>query len=218
MVARNSKKGEDSRTRILDTAESLFAKSGLNVSVREIAAEADANLAGINYYFGSKAGLTQAVLERLSQRINSERIVALDTILERAKSSRARPKMREIISAFLVPYFQDRTDSKLLAKIILQHRLEPTEMTKLVLDRHFAPMAARFIESFAQACPDVSRPKFYWRYAFMINAIVLTLANLDDDTFMEEISNGRASFRNFSKLAEELTDFIVGGLSERSSS
>ena len=43
--------------------------------------------------------------------------------------------------------------------------------------------------------------------------LTLSLANLDDDVFLEELSKGRASYRNLKKLAEELTDFIVGGLS-----
>jgi TetR/AcrR family transcriptional regulator, regulator of cefoperazone and chloramphenicol sensitivity len=46
------------RERLLDEAEALFSEKGYNaVTVREISAAADCNLASINYYFGNKKNL-----------------------------------------------------------------------------------------------------------------------------------------------------------------
>lgn len=48
----------DKREKLLEVAEQLFAKHGFEaVSVRKLAAEADVNLAMVNYYFDSKDGL-----------------------------------------------------------------------------------------------------------------------------------------------------------------
>jgi AcrR family transcriptional regulator len=54
--------------RILDAAQSLFAESGFNdTSLRQITTKAEVNLASVNYHFGSKKELIQAVLQRYLQ-------------------------------------------------------------------------------------------------------------------------------------------------------
>lgn len=51
--------------RILDTAEILFAeKRFAETSLRAITSKAGVNLAAVNYHFGSKESLIQAVFER----------------------------------------------------------------------------------------------------------------------------------------------------------
>ena len=207
-----SHENNEARQRILDAAESLFTERGLQVSVRELTAKAKVSLAAINYYFGSKAGLTQAVFERLSERVNDRRLIELDAILRSAGSKKQAPGMHDLISAFLQPYLDGKDNGKLLSKIILLHRVEPSPLTHLVIDRHFAPMATRFMEAFALACPYVSRNSFAWRYSFMISTIVLTLVNLEDP-FVEKVSKGRVSAQNVKRLSEELTRFLVAGMS-----
>lgn len=55
---------QDKRQVLMDTAERLFAERGFEaVSVRELAAEAGVNLAMVSYYFGSKEGLFEAIIE-----------------------------------------------------------------------------------------------------------------------------------------------------------
>lgn len=54
----------DKRQVLVETAERLFAERGFEaVSVRELAAEAGVNVAMVSYYFGSKEGLFEAVIE-----------------------------------------------------------------------------------------------------------------------------------------------------------
>jgi AcrR family transcriptional regulator len=74
----------DKQLQILQAAEKLFAEKGFDgTSVRDIATEADVNLAMISYYFKSKENLMQAIFEeRMDQtRIRIENLV-LDTSLE----------------------------------------------------------------------------------------------------------------------------------------
>ncbi|NUR89775.1 MAG: TetR family transcriptional regulator [Nonomuraea sp.] len=55
---------EATRQRLLEAARALFSEHGYElVTVRQIAAAADANIALVGRYFGSKAGLFGAVLE-----------------------------------------------------------------------------------------------------------------------------------------------------------
>jgi len=55
---------------IIDAAEKLFASAGFDgTSVRDIAAEANVNIAMISYYFGSKEKLIEAVFEKGTHNI-----------------------------------------------------------------------------------------------------------------------------------------------------
>jgi AcrR family transcriptional regulator len=54
---------DDPKQRILEAATRVFARKGYSGSgVREIATEAEVNLAMVSYYFGGKAGLFEAIL------------------------------------------------------------------------------------------------------------------------------------------------------------
>ncbi|TDO19188.1 TetR/AcrR family transcriptional regulator [Pedobacter duraquae] len=80
----------DKRTSILTAAEKLFSELGYEgTSTRQIAKEAGANMAMINYYFGSKDGV---FLEIMSNRIegfsaqlaiiNQEKISVLEKLMQ----------------------------------------------------------------------------------------------------------------------------------------
>src|ERR1700709_902094 len=54
----------EKQIQIIETAEQLFAERGYDgTSVRDIADEADINVAMISYYFGSKEKLMEALFE-----------------------------------------------------------------------------------------------------------------------------------------------------------
>ncbi len=63
---------EAARDRLLESATRLFAASGYDVtSVRDITTAAGTNLNAVNYYFGGKRGLYEAVMEREVARARS---------------------------------------------------------------------------------------------------------------------------------------------------
>ncbi|TCC93834.1 TetR/AcrR family transcriptional regulator [Pedobacter frigiditerrae] len=80
----------DKKTDILRAAETLFAELGFEgTSTRQIAKESGANMAMINYYFGSKEGVFLEIMEdricgfksQLNQ-INDEQIPAKEKLLK----------------------------------------------------------------------------------------------------------------------------------------
>ena len=71
----------DTKERLLDAAEALFGDRGIAaVSVRDITAQADANIAAVNYHFGGKDALFLAVLNRRMEPLNAERLRLLDLV------------------------------------------------------------------------------------------------------------------------------------------
>ena len=71
----------DTVTRILDTAEVLFAERGFaETSLRNITSKARVNLAAVNYHFGSKKALIQAVFARYLDPFSERFHTALDEL------------------------------------------------------------------------------------------------------------------------------------------
>ncbi|RME65412.1 MAG: TetR family transcriptional regulator, partial [Alphaproteobacteria bacterium] len=67
------------RGRLLRAALAQFAQYGFEgASVREITAAAGANLAAVNYHFGSKEALYHAVVSDIFNSIRSERLRLLE--------------------------------------------------------------------------------------------------------------------------------------------
>src|SRR5271154_4053520 len=94
----------DTKSRILDAAEKLFGLNGFDAtSLRDIPAEADVNLAAVNYHFQSKESLIDAVIARRIEPINEQRCSMLE-------SAGPNPSVEQILIAFLAPIlFEDHT-------------------------------------------------------------------------------------------------------------
>ncbi len=94
----------DPRQQILDAAIHLFARKGFSATgVREIANRANVNLAMISYYFGSKRGILETVLDMFFQRYRE--------VAEQALGGEAPPeqKVHRFIRS-IVTLFRDNTD------------------------------------------------------------------------------------------------------------
>src|ERR1700754_2348538 len=69
----------DRRDVILDAAEALFCVHGFHgVTVRQVATEAGVDPALLNYYFGSKRGLFDAVFLRRAEVVNTQRLTSMN--------------------------------------------------------------------------------------------------------------------------------------------
>ncbi|WP_437882183.1 TetR/AcrR family transcriptional regulator [Pseudomonas sp. LRF_L74] len=87
--------GEATRTRILENAGRLFAQTGFaETTSKAIAAEAEVDLASINYHFGSRTGLYQVVLAEAHRRV-----ISLDDLVQIAKREcTEEEKLRAILT------------------------------------------------------------------------------------------------------------------------
>ena len=100
MPLRSIKPPHETRTRILDAAEELFMQHGFEgTSMRLLTAKAGANLAAVNYHFGSKDALIEALFRRRLDPMNAARLAALEKLESEAGG---RPLAAEaIIRAFV---------------------------------------------------------------------------------------------------------------------
>src|SRR4051812_45237275 len=97
---RSVKPQHETRTRILEAAEELFMQHGFEAtSMRVLTARAGVNLAAVNYHFGSKHALIEAVFRRKLDPMNANRVAELDR-LEKEAAGRAL-STEAIIRAFV---------------------------------------------------------------------------------------------------------------------
>ncbi len=113
---------------IINTAEKLFSVNGFDgTSVRDIAHEADVNVAMISYYFGSKEKLMEAVFE---QRSNSIRI-RVENLLQSEHYTHME-KIYILIDDFIEKFLSQQE----FHKIIMREQLKEkgTLITSLIHD------------------------------------------------------------------------------------
>src|ERR1700675_3405038 len=100
MISTAAASPHDTKTKILNAAEKLFALNGFDAtSLRDITAEAQVNLAAVNYHFQSKDSLIDAVILRRIEPVNRRRVEMLDT-------AGPSPSVEQIVEAFLAPLLE----------------------------------------------------------------------------------------------------------------
>ena len=206
----------DARSRILAAAEALFAVKGWDrTSMRELTAAADVNIAAVNYHFRTKDQLVEDLFDRLAGRVNEVRLLALDDCLREARERDQPPRLDAILRTFIGPYFNPVSgphEGQLLARLVLQQRLQPTEVTERVYKRHFDPLARRYIDAFSAALPTIPIVEWYWRYTFMVSTVILTATDVAADNRLARLSGGKATATNKELLEAYLLNFLGGGL------
>ena len=111
VITLNERRGPTAtKERILDAAEALFMEHGFEAtSLRAITAAAGVNLAAVNYHFGSKEELFQAVLTRRLDPMNQERVALLDAA--RARGGAGAARVRADPRALFIPALDARARS-----------------------------------------------------------------------------------------------------------
>jgi AcrR family transcriptional regulator len=91
----------DSRTKMLLVGEALFAKDGIDgVSLRQIAAKAgQGNHHAVQYHFGSREGLVQAIFDFRMEQMDRHRL----EMLEKAEASGKLHDRRTIAEIIFLP-------------------------------------------------------------------------------------------------------------------
>jgi AcrR family transcriptional regulator len=202
---------EDAATKaaVLNAAERLFALNGFqNVSVRDITAEAQVNLASVNYHFGSKDALLFEIFRRRTTELNRERARRLH---EAADRHAGKPPVREILEALFAPplrWTAPDSDRRISVQFIIRARSEGTAEMREAL-AHDVSHLARFADALMAARPDLPREEVYWRLHFC-------LGMLHNNRFAEfdrlhELSGGLTREGDSQDLLRRMLDFAEAG-------
>jgi TetR/AcrR family transcriptional regulator, regulator of cefoperazone and chloramphenicol sensitivity len=144
----------DSRTkeRLIGAATRVFAERGFNdTTVREISALAGANLAAVNYHFGSKDKLYAAVLENFLQSTFG-RFPVDDGV---SPGSAPEARLKAYIRGFLHRLQGDGDPlHRKLGKLLMTELLEPSKPFETIVERYIGPTYAVLQDIIAKFLPD----------------------------------------------------------------
>src|SRR5215831_3735258 len=210
MSLRAVKPPHETRTRILDAAEELFMQHGFEgTSMRLLTARAGVNLAAVNYHFGSKDALIEAVFRRRLDPMNVARIAALDTL-----EAGGAPTAETIIRAFVGPSLRMIEDAKgggrNFIRLLGRTYTEPTKGIRQLIGQMYAPTMQRYKAALERALPQMPREELVWRMHFLFGTLAYTLAATDT---VQLIAGSKPEDRYDARLLEErLTAFMASGL------
>lgn len=207
---KSNHKNELTRERILDKAEALFASNGYHaVSVREITAAAQCNLAAVNYHFGNKQNLYLEVfrsrwLPRASRLHRNFRKSLKD-------NGNLSPNVvvRSLARAFLEGPISDEERTR-HHKLIFGEFAQPTQAFELVADQVLKPLFTNLVTDLKTAMPDTTRDKQLALNAFSILAMVLYF-NLARP-LITRVLDGHDEIDFKDRLIDHIVEFSLNGI------
>src|SRR5260221_1137918 len=213
MALRAIKPQHETRTRILDAAEELFMQHGFEgASMRLLTSTAGVNLAAVNYHFGSKDALIEALFRRRVDPMNAARVAEIE---RHEKEAAGRPIAHEaIIRALVGPSLRLMEDAKdggrNFIRLLGRTYTEPTKPIRLLIGRLYAPVMERYKAALERTLPHMPREELVWRMHFMFGTLSYTLAATDT---VQLIAGCKPEDRYDARLLEErLTAFLAAGL------
>jgi len=124
----------ETRARVLQTAERLFGERGFKmVTVRDICKAARANVAAVNYHFGSKMGLYRQVLQNAIDTMRE----TTEAAREAGKGRRPEEQLRRFIHVFLHRIL--RSGRLSIHRIITREMNDPTPALDALVDQGVRP-------------------------------------------------------------------------------
>lgn len=202
----------DTKTRILDAAESLFVASGFeSMSMRQITTTAGVNLAAVNYHFGSKDALLQAVLARQLDPLNEARL----TLLSALESDLGAGMTCEgvLVAMFLPAVRMSRSggaNAERFLHFLGRAYTDPSPVVREFIDTNYLETLARFFFAFQRTLPELSREDLGFRLNFAMGALSGILAGGNTQRLIREFTQGKGDHEVM--LLSRLISLMVGAL------
>jgi AcrR family transcriptional regulator len=203
---------KDTKDRILDAAERLFATRGFaSTSMRSITRDAGVNLAAANYHFGSKQALYSAVFARRINPVNAERLARLEALEQQAGSGPL--DLEGVLRAFIDPILrmsksmEDQGVSFL--KLAKRAHADENPEVRSILHDLFKELFPRFIQAMQRALPGLHFGEIALKMYFVVGAMIHSLAWGQRP---EGFIHGPAGNLDLDDLLPQLISFCAAGM------
>lgn len=169
--------------RILRAATVLFAERGFaETSLRTITGMADVNLAAVNYHFGTKKSLIQAVFGQFLTPFCRE----LDSRLTRMEASLKPGELPEVerLLQILIVSLTTSMESinekpQRFMRLLSLAYTQTQQHLRQHLARHYGASYNRYLGWLTKTLPHLDATVFYWRLNFILGAGIFTLGNFE---------------------------------------
>jgi AcrR family transcriptional regulator len=193
---------------ILDAAEYLFSKYGLNgVTLRDVALKVGVHTSLMHYYFVDKRRLFEAVFARRAGITSSRRLDALDRYeREAGDSPTVEGALRAFLDTDLDLYINGGDGWKNFAAFAAQVSNSPEGAA--MMDLHFDPVVLKLIGILKKALPGCTDKDIFWGYDFVTGALMHTLGRTGR---IDRLSGGACKSEDFGAVRERLASFMAAG-------
>jgi AcrR family transcriptional regulator len=194
---------DHTRTAILSAAERLYADRGFaDVTLRDIVAVANVNLAAVNYHFGSKDELIAELFVTRSLATNRERLNELKAAEE---AGGGRADINAILRALVGPTLRgclgpDRERSS-AARFMIRASIESVSPIRRIKNREIDHLR-KFAAAMRRSLPDCREVDLYWGLHF---ALAMAHQTIRDGERLTKLSEGLCDLND----VQEMIDRIV---------
>jgi AcrR family transcriptional regulator len=196
--------GDTTRAQLLATAGLVFAEQGYaRATSKEICARAGANPAAVNYHFGSKDTLYEAVLLEAHRNL-----VDIDE-LKRWTTEGADPRERLRVALTHFMSLASSHESAWGYRVLLRELLSPSPLLPVLVSKGIRPKARLMVDLIAEVTglppdhPTLQRCLFF----SVVPCIVMALAPPQFTAQLYPAVNREAA-----SMPDELVKYVLGGL------
>src|SRR6201988_5297732 len=180
---------DQTRTAILAAAERLYADRGFgDVTLRDIVAEANGNLAAVNYHFGSKDELIAELFVTRSLQLNRER---LREVREAEEAGDGVADISEILRALVGPTLRGclgpDSQHSTAARFMIRVNIESVPAIRRIRNREIDHLR-KFIAAMKRALPESGDVELYWGLHF---ALAMAQQTVRDTERLTKLSEGQ---------------------------
>ncbi len=210
-------RGAETRERLLDAAERIFAERGFEgASMRAVTQAAGASVSAANYHFGSKQALLHATLLRCCGPLNERRLERLDAL--EAGACGCPLELETIVEAFLRPVFEAHAYSAdataQFRQVAARLYSDPPDVVAALKRELFGPIATRFVAALGAALPEKTREEIELGFQFSVGVMVhvisghlVTVADPED-----EAREGWTSRLSDESVLQQMIAYVASGL------
>ena len=183
------------KNKILDAAEQLFADHGFSeTSLRMITANADVNLAAVNYHYGSKKTLIQAVFDRFMESFTADLSIEMQR-LDKQQSELTVLKVLETLIKPITKLDELRPNGAGVFMNLLGRAYAETQghIRRFALE-HYSDVLHHFTHLLHTTSPHLQKQEMFWRLHFMLGSFIFTLAGhkalqeISESDFQQKVS------------------------------
>lgn len=170
----------DTVERILDAAEILFAEKGFaETSLRLITSKAKVNLAAVNYHFGSKKALIQAVFSRFLEPLCANLEEELDRLASVGGPALGVEQLLEmLVQQTLAVKPRSGNDLSIFMRLLGLSFSQSQGHLRRYLNELYGKVFHRYMLLLHEAAPEIQPVELFWRVHFMIGAASFSMSGI----------------------------------------
>ena len=198
---------DQTRGAIVAAAERLYADRGFgDVTLRDIVAEANVNLAAVNYHFGSKDELIAELFVTRSLALNRERLRELRAAEERGGG---HADISDILRALVGPTLRGclgpDNQRSTAARFMIRVSIESVPPIRRIRNREIDHLR-KFVGALRRALPERGDVELYWGLHF---ALAMVQQSVRDSERLTKLSEGKCDVDDVDDVIERVVSVAV---------